>query len=244
MTALDLPPLDPSAAAAPQDVRRTAGGEAVVDLPLHGAWVVTPAVHPDDRGTFHEWFRSDATTDVLGHPFQVAQANVSTSRRGVIRGIHVADVPPGQGKYVSCLAGTVHDVLVDLREGSPTFGDHVVVPLDAVSHRAVHVPVGVGHAFLAVTDATVAYLLTETYSPGTEHGVNPLDPEIGVAWDLAAAGVDAPVLSAKDRDAPLLADVRGDGGTASAPFTLPSYRECRGWEQELRREWAEIMEDE
>ena len=104
------------------------------------------------------------------------------SRRGVIRGIHFADVPPGQAKYVTCVRGAILDVVVDLRAGSPTFGQWVAVRLDE-RRRAVFLAEGLGHAFMALSDqATVLYLCSTPYAPGREHGVHPLDPEIGIDW--------------------------------------------------------------
>src|SRR3954471_5349458 len=113
------------------------------------AHVLTPALHPDDRGTFLEWFRS-ADLEGAGHPFRLAQANASVSRAGVVRGIHFAEVPPGQAKYVTCVRGAVLDVVVDLRLGSPTFGSWDAVRLDDVDRRALYVAEGLGHGFCAL----------------------------------------------------------------------------------------------
>src|ERR1700761_1849606 len=91
-------------------------------LDLDGAWLFTPAIHQDRRGSFHEWFSNTALETHLGRRLQIAQANCSVSRLGVIRGIHFGDVPPGQAKYVTCVSGAIHDVIVDIRTGSPSFG--------------------------------------------------------------------------------------------------------------------------
>lgn len=207
-------------------------------LPIPGAWVFIPRVFEDDRGSFHEWFRGEQFTEQLGYPFQVVQANCSYSRRGVVRGIHVADVPPGQAKLVTCLAGSVRDVLVDLREGSPTFGRSIAVELgmpggdvSAAGCAVVHVPIGVGHGFAAKSDvAVVAYLVSEAYNPQAEWEVYPFDPELAVDWGVGAGEA---LLSAKDQAAPRLQEVRG---------RLPQFREARGWEQELQREWQLAMD--
>ena len=107
------------------------------------------------------------------------------SRAGTLRGVHFADVPPGQAKYVTCPRGAVLDFMVDVRVGSPTFGVVDVVRLDSEHRRAVYLPEGVGHAFLALEDdSTLTYLCSTGYAPGREHGINPLDPDLG----LAAAG--------------------------------------------------------
>lgn len=213
----------------------------ITDLEIPGAWVTEPLVFGDDRGTFHEWFRADIVADKLGYPFDVPQANLSTSREGVVRGVHVADVPPGQAKYVTCVAGRIVDVLVDLRRGAPTFMKHITVELSAENRRGVYVPVGVGHAFgvpSGAGTATVSYLVSEAYSPETERAVSPLDPEIGVDW--AGLGVSGsggrPVLSEKDRDAPTVTEL-------DAAVGLPDWSECRGWEKELRLAWEQAQED-
>lgn len=216
--------------------------DEITDLEIPGAWVAEPRVFGDDRGTFHEWFRADTVAEKLGHPLDVPQANLSTSREGVIRGVHFADVPPGQAKYVTCVAGRIIDVLVDLRRGSPTFMRQVSVELSAENRRGVYVPVGVGHAFgvpFNAGPATVSYLVSEGYDPEAEHAVNPLDPEIAVDW--AGFGVSdssgAPVLSDKDRGAPTVADFEAAGSA------LPNWNECRGWEKELRLGWEQAQEE-
>ena len=92
------------------------------ELAVPGAWEITPVQHRDDRGIFLEWYRIDQFEQHLGHPLGLKQANLSVSRRGVVRGIHYADVPPGQAKYVTVVSGRGIDYVIDLREGSPAFG--------------------------------------------------------------------------------------------------------------------------
>ena len=111
-------------------------------LGIEGAWVYEPQVHADDRGSFAETFRGAEFAADLGYRLDVAQVNCSVSRRGVIRGIHYADVPPGQGKYVTCVAGAILDVIVDLRTDSPSFGKWEAVRLDAGTRRAVFIAEG------------------------------------------------------------------------------------------------------
>ena len=184
-------------------------------LALPGAHVLEPPRHRDGRGEVLEWFRSDLLGRALGRPVAVAQANLSVSRRGVLRGVHVRDVPPGQGKLVTCPAGAVLDVLVDLRVGSPTFGGHEAVLLDAADRHGVWVPEGVGHAFCAlVDDATVSYLCTTPYSPEHERVVHPLS--MGVAWPFST---DELVLSERDAAAPSLEEALAEG-------LLPSFATC------------------
>src|ERR1700684_3767172 len=166
-------------------------------LELAGAWLYAPEIRADRRGNFHEWFSKDQLEAEVGHPLDVAQANCSVSRRGMIRGIHYSDVPPGQAKYVTCVSGAVLDVVVDLRVGSPGFGKWETVRLDEQDRRAVFLAEGLGHAFMALSpQATVLYLCSTPYAPGREHGVHPLDPTLGIAWPLEGLA-DALVLSDK-----------------------------------------------
>ncbi|MFI5496978.1 dTDP-4-dehydrorhamnose 3,5-epimerase family protein [Actinoplanes sp. NPDC051859] len=184
-------------------------------LSIEGAYEVTPQLHRDSRGTFLEWYRFDALAATVGHALDLAQANISTSARHVVRGVHFADVPPGQAKYITCVSGSVLDVVVDIRVGSPTYGAWEAVPLDDEDRRAVYLAEGLGHGFCALTEnATVAYLCSSTYRPGHEHGIHPLDPELGIRWPAAALE-----LSAKDEAAPTLAQARAAG-------LLPRYDAC------------------
>jgi dTDP-4-dehydrorhamnose 3,5-epimerase len=185
-------------------------------LGIPGAWVFTPHIHRDDRGSFLELFRAAEFSNDVGHALDMAQANCSVSRRGVIRGIHFADAPPGQAKYITCVSGEVLDVVVDLRIGSPSLGRWEAVKLDDETRRAVYLPEGLGHAFMALSDrATVVYLCSTPYAPGREHGVHPLDPAIGIAWPT---GVEA-VLSERDAAAPTMAEAERAG-------LLPDYQAC------------------
>lgn len=193
-------------------------------LTIEGAFEVTPVQHSDSRGTFLEWYRFDTLAAAVGHPLELAQANLSVSARDVVRGVHFADVPPGQAKYVFCVAGAVLDVVVDIRVGSPTFGQWTSVRLDDEQRRAVYLAEGLGHGFCALSErATVAYLCSSTYRPGHEHGIHPLDAELGIIWPAAA-----PLLSAKDAAAGSLAEARAAG-------TLPRYDECLAYTESAGR---------
>lgn len=193
-------------------------------LGIEGAWALEPKVFPDDRGRFHEWYRGEEFREATGYDLALAQANCSVSRRGVLRGVHFSDVPPGQAKYVTCLRGAVLDVVVDLRVGSPTFARWEALRLDDDSHHAVFLAEGLGHAFMALTDnATVAYLCSTGYAPEREHGVHPLDPELGIAWPEHIR----PVLSPKDTEAPSLTEAERAG-------LLPTYETCTGHYDRLR----------
>ncbi|MFJ6931338.1 dTDP-4-dehydrorhamnose 3,5-epimerase [Streptomyces nigra] len=186
-------------------------------LGIDGAWVLEPQLFEDDRGTFHEWYRGGEFREATGHDLALAQANCSVSRRGVLRGLHYADVPPGQAKYVTCVRGAVLDVVADIRVGSPTFGQWEAVRLDDDGRRAVFLAEGLGHAFMALTDdATVVYLCSTGYDPRREHSVDALDPALGITWPDGLT----PVLSPKDARAPSLAEAQEAG-------LLPSYEACR-----------------
>lgn len=191
-------------------------GMDVRELTVRDAYAFTPRAFPDDRGLFVAPFQEEAFVGAVGHPLAVAQTNHSVSRAGVVRGVHFADVPPGQAKYVYCPRGALLDVVVDLREGSPTFGTWDAVRLDSREYRAVYIPEGLGHAFIALTDDTVmAYLCSTAFNPAAEHGVHPLDPALGLPWPEELE----PVLSDKDAAAPTLAE-------ASAAGLLPRYADC------------------
>jgi dTDP-4-dehydrorhamnose 3,5-epimerase len=192
-------------------------------LSIAGAWEITPQQFADDRGVFLESFRGDRLAEAIGHRMDVVQTNVSVSRRGALRGIHFADVPVGQAKYVTAVRGSLIDFVVDLRVGSPTFGQWDSVLLDTTDRRAVYLAEGLGHAFIALEDDTVAhYLCSAAYNPEAEHGINPLDPAIGLALP---PGVE-PLLSPKDAAAPTLA-------AAVEEDLLPAHEVCMRWYGEL-----------
>jgi dTDP-4-dehydrorhamnose 3,5-epimerase len=183
-------------------------------LSIEGAWVYTPRQLDDDRGTFLESYQAAALSEATGRTLEVAQVNTSISAAGVVRGIHFSDVPPSQAKYVTCPRGAIWDVVVDIRVGSPTFGQWEGVLLDDVDRRAVFLSEGLGHGFISLEDASVAlYLCSTPYAPGREHGVNPLDPELGIDWPDAGRDDTAltPLLSDKDTDAPGLAAAKAQG---------------------------------
>jgi dTDP-4-dehydrorhamnose 3,5-epimerase len=196
----------------------------VRELLVPGAFEFTPIQHRDGRGLFLEWFKVDRLAEAVGHPLTLAQANLSVSTAGTLRGVHFADVPPGQAKYVTCPRGAVLDFVVDIRVGSPTFGVTDAVRLDGDHRRAVYIGEGLGHAFLALEDdSTLTYLCSTGYSPGREHGVNPLDPALNLPLP---PGVDF-VLSDRDAAAPTLAQAADQG-------LLPDWQKCREWVESLQ----------
>lgn len=194
------------------------------ELAVRDAYEFTPPKFPDHRGLFTAPFQETAFAEALGHPLRVAQTNHSVSRRGTIRGVHFADTPPGQAKYVYCPRGALLDVVVDLRVGSPTFGRWDAVRLDSADFRAVYLAEGLGHAFIALEDDTaMAYLCSTGYHPSGEHGITPLDPDLGLPWPSDIT----PILSDKDTEAPTLSQALADD-------LLPHYDTCRTLYSTLR----------
>ena len=190
------------------------------ELSIPDAYEITPIVRGDDRGVFLEWYRFDKLSEVTGHPIVLRQANTSVSKKGVVRGIHFADFPIGQAKYVTCPAGAVLDYVIDIRVGSPTFGQYDTVLLDGVDRRAIYISEGLGHAFVALTDdAVVSYLVTDTYNPTGEHGVNPRDEQIDLQFPPEAGD---PLLSPKDLEAPSLAEAQALG-------LLPTWDDAKAY---------------
>ena len=196
----------------------------VRELAVPDAFELTPEQHRDERGNFLEWYREEVVERLVGHRMAVAQANCSVSARGSLRGIHFADVPPGQAKYVTCARGQGLDVVVDLRVGSRTFGTYDAVVLDDRARRAVYIAEGLGHAFFSLADdTTLLYLCSTGYRPDRERAVHALDPELDIGWPK---GVPT-VLSAKDAAAPTLEE-------AALAGLLPAYEDCQKWYRSLR----------
>ncbi|MCP2031665.1 dTDP-4-dehydrorhamnose 3,5-epimerase [Okibacterium sp. HSC-33S16] len=196
------------------------------ELKIPDSYEITPQQFGDDRGTFLEWYRFDKLEEATGRSIQLAQSNTSVSKRGSVRGIHFADVPPSQAKYVTATHGAVLDYVVDIRVGSPTFGEWDSVLLDDIERKAIFLSEGLGHCFVALTEgATVTYLVSDVYRPDREHGINPLDAEIGLVFPAEAG---APLLSAKDTDAPGLIEAAADG-------LLPEWDVSRAYYESLRR---------
>ena len=168
---------------------------------LDGVCLIVPDVFPDDRGLFMEAWHARRYA-AHGLPATFVQDNLSRSRRGVLRGLHYQQPSP-QGKLVSVLDGEIFDVAVDVRAGSPTFGQHVSAVLSWQNKRQLFVPVGFAHGFLVLSEtALVHYKTTDFYDPQAERSLRWDDPDVGIDWPAAA-----PVLSAKDAAAPLLRDV-------------------------------------
>lgn len=194
------------------------------ELQVPDAYEITPKLIGDSRGMFLEWYRFDKLAEVVGHPLDLKQGNMSVSARGVVRGIHFADIPPSQAKYVTCPKGAVIDFVVDIRSGSPTFGKWDQVRLDDVDRKAIYISEGLGHCFLSLEEGSViSYLVSDTYAPTREHGINPLCTTVGLDFGMPESEL---VLSEKDTAAPGLLEAERQG-------LLPTYGQAKTFYNEL-----------
>ncbi|BBZ00633.1 dTDP-4-dehydrorhamnose 3,5-epimerase [Mycolicibacterium chitae] len=190
------------------------------ELKIPGSYEITPRLHSDARGTFFEWFTDAEFTEFAGHRFDLRQANCSVSSAGVLRGLHFAQLPPSQAKYVTCVRGAVFDVVVDVRVGSATYGQWDSVRLDEQTRNTIYLSEGLAHGFLALEDdSTVMYLCSAGYDPQREHTISPTDPEIGIDWPDTVFG-SSRVISERDAEAPSLAEVKAAG-------LLPTWQETQ-----------------
>jgi dTDP-4-dehydrorhamnose 3,5-epimerase len=181
----------------------------VIETVLPGALILEPQVFGDARGFFYESY-NEAKYRAAGVDHRFVQSNVSRSARGVLRGLHY-QWPNPQGKLVSVLEGEVYDVAVDIRRGSPTFGQSVGVMLTADNHRHFWVPEGFAHGFCVLSEfATFTYQCTALYDPKADAGIRWNDAALGIDWPISE-----PLLSDKDGKTPLLEDV--------PPERLPAY---------------------
>ena len=171
---------------------------------LDGVVLIEPKVIGDERGFFVETFSRDNWRE-LGVDVEFVQHNHSRSSKGTLRGIHF-QTEPGQAKLIRCSRGEIVDVAVDLRRGSPTYGQWEAHRLDDAKHRQLFVPVGFGHGFAVLSEeADVAYQVSSLYDPATEAGIAWDDPDVGIDWQ-----VGDPLLSERDKTAPRLAEIRDD----------------------------------
>ena len=196
------------------------------ELSIPDAYEISPQQHIDDRGVFLEWYRFDKLADIVGRSLDLAQGNTSVSKKGTVRGIHYAQIPPSQAKYVTALRGSVLDFVIDIRVGSPTFGQWESVLLDDLDRKAVYISEGIGHCFVALTsNATVSYLVNATYNAEREFGINPLDEEIGLNFEIDKSKL---LLAPKDLEAPSLAE-------AAELDILPTWDEAKSYYASLNR---------
>jgi dTDP-4-dehydrorhamnose 3,5-epimerase len=184
-------------------------------LGIEGVWLAESPVWSDDRGFFREWFKSEDIKNEIGRDFGIEQANISLSSRGTLRGIHYSIAPRGQEKWITCAAGSIKDVIVDIRPDSKSFSQWIEVELKGDSGKAVLISEGLGHGFLALEDNTaVAYLVSTPFSPTHEYEINPLDVQVGVNWGMETSILK---ISEKDMRAPTLAERQAAG---KLPFLI------------------------
>jgi dTDP-4-dehydrorhamnose 3,5-epimerase len=172
-----------------------------VETRMGGLVLIEPAVHPDSRGFFLETFRANEYRE-LGIDVEFVQDNHSRSQRDSIRAFHF-QLEPGQAKLIRVARGTIYDVAVDLRRGSPTYGRHEAVELSDTNHRQLFVPIGFAHGFCVLSDvADVTYKVSSYYDPATERGIAFDDPDLGVQWPASE-----PIVSDRDRTNPKLSEI-------------------------------------
>ena len=181
-------------------------------LGIEGLWLAESPIWRDNRGLFQEWFKHEELVKVIGLDFTVKQANVSSSNKGVIRGIHYSLIPEGQSKWVTCLSGAVMDVIVDIRPKSATFGKIEYIDLKGSDGRAIFIGSGLGHGFISLEDQTlISYLLSSPYSPEHEFEIHPTDPQLEIDWHLELLNGVNFLLSPKDANAPTMEQRRLEG---------------------------------
>jgi dTDP-4-dehydrorhamnose 3,5-epimerase len=153
------------------------------ELKISGSWMIYFNRFPDNRGYFYESFRSDLLEKKLNRKFSITQTNTSISSKGSLRGIHYALVPPSQAKFIQCQQGAIQDFIIDIRIGSPTFGEYQMIELNEDTSNAVFIEEGLAHAFVALEDETlVTYYVNQTYNPDREKGINPFDQKLNILW--------------------------------------------------------------
>ena len=162
--------------------------------------IIDPLIHSDERGYFVETFRQDKLDAFLGFHIDFCQDNESKSSKGVLRGLHYQLAPSAQTKLVRAIKGSVLDVAVDIRKGSPSFGEHIAVELNEANKRQLLIPRGFAHAFLVLEDDTIiAYKTDNYYSPDSDRGIAYDDPDIGIDWQIDSSLL---ILSEKDQNQP------------------------------------------
>ena len=188
----------------------------VTPLKIDGSWIIELKKFEDGRGFFYESFRDDIAKNYFGREFNIKQSNTSVSKKGSVRGIHYALVPPSQAKYVQCQNGSIIDYVIDIRVGSPTFSQFVEIELNATNPQAIFIEEGLAHAFVALEDETVVtYFVSENYNPEREKGINPFDSDLNIKWPDVNLE-----LSEKDKIAISLKEARVQN-------LLPMFNDCK-----------------
>ena len=194
----------------------------VTPLKIDGSWIIDLNIFEDGRGFFYESFRDDIAKKYFGREFNIKQSNTSVSKKGSIRGIHYALVPPSQAKYVQCQKGSIIDYVIDIRVGSPTFCQFVEVELNATNPQAIFIEEGLAHAFVALEDETVVtYFVSENYNPEREKGINPFDSDLNIKWpdiNLELSDKDKLAISLKE---------------AQVQNLLPMFDDCKKYIKSL-----------
>ena len=187
---------------------------------IEDVFVVENNVFSDDRGFFREWFKTQDIQKAIGRDFIVEQANISSSTKGAVRGIHYSLAEKGQAKWVTCVSGLIKDVIVDIRPNSKTFGKWIEVELSGTSGSAVLIGEGLGHGFVSLSEVSmVAYLVSSPFSPADEFEINPLDPAVGINWGLPLSALK---ISEKDKNAPTLEERAKEGKLPNLFLPSPS----------------------
>jgi dTDP-4-dehydrorhamnose 3,5-epimerase len=191
-------------------------------LSISGSWKIEFQKFEDNRGFFYESFKAEEFEKVIGRNFDIRQTNTSSSSKGSVRGIHYALVPPSQAKLVQCQRGSIKDYVIDIRLGSPTFGQFEEIQLDDKSANAVFIEEGLAHAFVALENNTiVTYYVSEKYNPEREKGINPFDKTLNVKWPDVEL-----ILSEKDKIAITLDQAKSEG-------LLPLFDDCKAFIKSL-----------
>jgi len=185
-------------------------------LKISGSWKIEFQKFEDNRGFFYESFKAEEFPKLIGRNFDIKQTNTSSSSKGSVRGVHYALVPPSQAKLVQCQRGSIKDYVIDIRIGSPTFGQFEAVDLDEKAASAIFIEEGLAHAFVALENNTiVTYYVSEKYNPEREKGINPFDKTLNILWPE----IDL-ILSEKDKAAISLDQAKSQG-------ILTTYDECK-----------------
>ena len=187
-------------------------------LKISGSWLIEFQKFEDSRGYFYESFKEEDFRKQIGRQLSIKQTNTSSSSKGSVRGIHYALVPPSQAKLVQCQRGSIKDYVIDIRVGSPTFGEFEEIDLSENSPTAIFIEEGLGHAFVALENNTiVTYYVSEKFNHEREKGINPFDKTLNVKWpDLEL------ILSEKDKSAISLDEAKTKG-------ILPLFDECKAF---------------
>jgi dTDP-4-dehydrorhamnose 3,5-epimerase len=178
-------------------------------LGIEGAWLAESPLRKDNRGFFREWFKREDVLSKTGLDFSTEQANISISNKGVIRGIHYSLAPQGQAKLITCVSGSIIDVIIDIRPNSHTYKRIEYVDLNGKVGRSVLLGKGLGHGFISLEDkSSVSYLMNSPYSSEVEFEIVPTDTELKINWHLELVGGLGIILSPKDAGAPTLNELR------------------------------------